>query len=197
MSTRSAVLWLAVLGTLAVAGGLLGGGSGSGSGGASGSSGSTADGAASARGGLDAAAGATLRARVIRVVDGDTVKVSAGGREDTVRYIGIDTPESVKPDTPVRCFGKEASARNEELVDGRTVRLVVGAEARDRYGRLLAYVYPDGAGTSVNETLAAEGYARTLTIRPNDRYAPVFSARVRAAQAAGRGLWGACRDSFG
>jgi micrococcal nuclease len=198
MSTRNALIWLAVLGAFAVAGGLFGGGSGSGGGGAGSGGGSfTADREAGGRGGLDAAAGATLRAQVIRVVDGDTVKVSAGGREDTVRYIGIDTPESVKPDTPVRCFGKEASARNEELVDGRAVRLVVGAEARDRYGRLLAYVYPDGAGTSVNETLAAEGFARTLTIKPNDRYAPVFSARVQAAQAAHRGLWGACRDSFG
>lgn len=188
MSTRAALFWLVVLGTIAVAGGLLGGSSSSrgGDGGESSSS----------RGGLQAAAGATLSARVIRVVDGDTVKVSASGGEDTVRYIGIDTPESVKPDTPVRCYGKEASARNGQLVDGRAVRLVVGAEARDRYGRLLAYVYPAGSATSVNETLAAEGYARTLTIPPNDRYEALFAARVRAARSARRGLWGACHDSF-
>jgi micrococcal nuclease len=193
MSTRNALIWLAVLGAFAVTGGLFGGGSESGGGGAgSGGGGFTADREAGGRGGLDAAAGATLRAQVIRVVDGDTVKVSAGGREDTVRYIGIDTPESVKPNTPVQCYAKAASHRNAELVAGRSVRLVVGAEARDRYGRLLAYVYRADDGRFVNEELVAGGFARTLTIAPNDRYARRFAARAAAARAAGRGLWGAC-----
>src|SRR3954469_18143133 len=78
---------------------------------------------------------------VTRVVDGDTVHVALGGRDETVRYIGMDTPESVKPDTPVQCFARKASAENHRLVEGRRVRLRFDAEARDRYGRLLAYVY--------------------------------------------------------
>lgn len=130
-------------------------------------------------------------ARVLRVVDGDTIVVGrAGGRTDTVRYIGIDTPESVKPDTPVQCYAKAASHENERLVAGRTVRLVVGAEPRDRYGRLLAYVYADGA--LVNARLLAGGFARTLTIPPNDRFANRFSVLQMRARRAGRGLWGAC-----
>src|SRR5437868_14231798 len=75
------------------------------------------------------------RGRVVRVVDGDTIHVLLGGREEKVRYIGIDTPESVKPGTPVQCFAKRASAYNERLVEGERVRVVRDAEARDRYGR--------------------------------------------------------------
>jgi micrococcal nuclease len=130
---------------------------------------------------------------VTRVVDGDTVKVRMpGGATDTVRYIGMDTPESVKPGVPVQCYAKAASARNEQLVTGQRVRLLVGAESRDRYGRLLAYVYRGSDGVFVNAALVREGYARTLTIPPNDRYAPRFAALQRQAQSAGRGLWGAC-----
>jgi micrococcal nuclease len=129
-------------------------------------------------------------ARVVRVVDGDTILVAQGGREDRVRYIGIDTPETVKPGTPVQCFGHQASAENTRLVAGATVRLQVGAEARDRYGRLLAYV--SRGGTSVNEALLRGGFARTLTIPPNDRYAQRFAGIQAAARAARRGLWGAC-----
>src|SRR5215213_4702317 len=90
--------------------------------------------------------GKESRARVLRVIDGDTIEVDLGGREEHVRYIGIDTPESAIPGEPVECFGKEAAAANEDLVDGETVRLVFDAERRDRYGRLLAYVYADEIG---------------------------------------------------
>src|SRR4051794_29543591 len=84
-------------------------------------------------------------ARVLRVVDGDTIKVRLDdGSTERVRYIGIDTPESVKPNTPVQCFAKKASHYNASLVAGRAVTLRMDAEARDRYGRLLAYVYTDG-----------------------------------------------------
>lgn len=130
-------------------------------------------------------------ARVVRVVDGDTIVVSQHGREDRVRYIGVDTPETVKPGAPVGCFGHEASRANTRLVEGRTVRLEVGEEPRDRYGRLLAYVYAPGE-RFVNEELVAGGYARTLTIRPNDRYASRFARLEREARSARRGLWGAC-----
>ena len=88
-------------------------------------------------------------ARVVRVVDGDTIKVRLDGSGGTerVRYIGIDTPESVKPGTPVQCFAKAASHANERLVAGRSVRLEGDVEPRDRYGRLLAYVWRAGTGS--------------------------------------------------
>ena len=140
-----------------------------------------------------AASSTTMRARVLRVVDGDTIKVRLeGGRTERVRYIGVDTPESVKPGTPVQCFAKAASAENERLVAGRRVRLVYDAERRDRYGRLLAYVYlPDGR--MFNLLLAQRGYARPLTIPPNVEFADRFVAAARRAREAGRGLWSACQ----
>ena len=144
-------------------------------------------------GGRPTAAGGGV-ARVVRAVDGDTIVVSRdGGRtEERVRYIGVDTPETVKPDTPVQCFGPQASAFNHHLVEGRRVRLVFGVERRDVYGRLLAYVYRASDGAFVNAALVRDGYARTLTIAPNDRYAPRFAALQAAARRAGRGLWGRC-----
>jgi micrococcal nuclease len=135
---------------------------------------------------------ASTAARVLRVVDGDTILVAIGGRQERVRYIGVDTPETVKPHTPVQCFGKRASTANRRLVDGREVRLIADAEARDRYGRLLAYVYRAGDGLFVNEALLRGGYATTLTIAPNVRFADRFAALARQARNAGRGLWSAC-----
>jgi micrococcal nuclease len=132
-------------------------------------------------------------ARVVRVVDGDTILVAlAGGREERVRLIGVDTPETVKPDTPVQCFGKRASSYSHRLLDGRDVRLVADAEERDRYGRLLAYVYREPDELFVNAALVSGGYARTLTIAPNDRFAARFAVLAAAARKAGRGLWSAC-----
>ena len=78
---------------------------------------------------------------MLRVIDGDTIEVSIDGSEEDVRYIGVDTPETVKPGAPVQCYGPQASAANHRLVEGRTVRLVFDRERRDAYGRLLAYVY--------------------------------------------------------
>ena len=130
-------------------------------------------------------------ARVLRVVDGDTISVRIGGRTERVRYIGIDTPESVKPNTPVQCYAERAAAANAALVAGREVKLVRDAEARDKYGRLLAYVYRED-GSFVNATLVREGYARTLTIPPNVAHASEFARLARAARVAGRGLWSAC-----
>ena len=131
-------------------------------------------------------------ARVTRVVDGDTIHVRLDGHEETVRYIGVDTPETKKPGTPVQCFGKRASAENERLVEGERVRVEVGAEARDRYGRLLGYVRRDRDGLFVNERLLRGGFARTLTIAPNDRYAPRFRVAESRARLARTGLWGQC-----
>ena len=104
----------------------------------------------------------------------------------------MDTPETKRPGGPVECFGRAASAANERLVDGREVRLEVGEEDRDRYGRLLAYVHRAGDGRVVNETLLREGYARPLAIAPNLDHADAFSALADEAREAGRGLWSAC-----
>lgn len=127
---------------------------------------------------------------VTRVVDGDTVEVRLDGETEDVRYIGVDTPETVKPGAPVDCFGPQASAFNHQLVEGRQVRLVFGVERRDVYDRLLAYVYL--GERFVNAELVRRGLARTLTIPPNDRYAERLKRLEIAASRAGRGLWGAC-----
>jgi micrococcal nuclease len=129
-------------------------------------------------------------AYVLRAVDGDTIEVRVEGRTEDVRYIGVDTPETVKPDTPVQCFGPQASHFDHRLVEHRRVRLVFGVERRDIYGRLLAYVYL--GRRFVNAELVRRGLARTLTIPPNDRYAPLFGRLQQRAAGAGRGLWGAC-----
>lgn len=144
------------------------------------------------RDGIDAESlPAELEARVVDIVDGDTIKVELpGGEIESVRYIGIDTPESVHPGEPVQCYAKRASRVNERLVAGRVVSLRFDAERRDRYGRLLAYVHRDG--TFVNALLVRRGLARTLTISPNDSLAPLFERLEAAAGRAGRGLWGAC-----
>jgi micrococcal nuclease len=133
--------------------------------------------------------------RVVRVVDGDTIRVRLGGTEERVRYIGVDTPESVKPGTPVQCFGKAASAFNARLVRARTVRLEFDAERRDRYGRLLAYVYREPDGLFVNAELMRRGYAQPLTIAPNVAHASEFRRLARTARRGERGLWAACGAS--
>src|SRR4051812_47915545 len=103
--------------------------------------------------GASRSSGATVQ----RVVDGDTIVVRVDGRSERVRYIGMDTPESVKPGTPAQCFAKAASAENKKLVQGQRVKLVPDAEARDRYGRLLAYVYRQRDGLFVNAELVRRG----------------------------------------
>jgi micrococcal nuclease len=131
-----------------------------------------------------------LTARVVRVVDGDTIEVATGDGTEDVRYIGVDTPESVKPGTPVQCYAKRASHFNDRLIAGRTVRLRFDRERRDVYGRLLAYVY---AGSRfVNAELVRRGFARTLTIPPNTSHASLFDRLASRAGRDGRGLWGAC-----
>jgi micrococcal nuclease len=133
--------------------------------------------------------------KVTRVVDGDTVHVRLGGRDETVRYIGIDTPETVKPNTAVQCFGKAASREHERLVAGERVRLRFDVERRDRYGRLLAYVYRARDNRFVNATLVRRGYAVPLTIPPNVAHAEQFRDLAAEARRAGRGLWSSCPAS--
>jgi micrococcal nuclease len=134
-------------------------------------------------------AGGESSGRVERVVDGDTIVLAGGER---VRYIGVDTPESVKPGTPVQCYAKAASHFNARLVEGQRVRLRYDAERQDRYGRTLAYVFRSQDGLFVNAELVRRGYATTLTIPPNVAHADDFRRLAGGARRAGRGLWSAC-----
>ena len=141
-----------------------------------------------------AAAIAGGNAIVDSVVDGDTLTVRLdGGRRERVRLLGIDTPESVKPETPVECFAKEAAARLRALLPEDTpVRLVRDVEERDRFGRLLAYVYRLPDGLFVNADLVRGGYAQLLTYPPNVAHAEALRAAAADARRARRGLWGSC-----
>jgi len=139
-----------------------------------------------------------VTARVERVVDGDTLVARVGDDRLRVRLLGVDTPESVKPDAPVECFGPEAARRAQELLpEGSEAVLETdpGGERQDDFGRLLAYVTPAGAARSANETLLREGYADLYVYRRQDPFARVraFRAARDDARRAGRGLWGACR----
>jgi micrococcal nuclease len=135
-------------------------------------------------------------ATVTHVVDGDTIDVAIGGREERIRLIGIDTPETRKPDTPIECFGPEASAFTAALLPvGATVRIERDIVGRDDYGRLLGYVHrvdADGAETFVNLEIVALGYAQPLTIEPNSSFSTIFAAAAREAERNDLGLWGAC-----
>jgi micrococcal nuclease len=133
-------------------------------------------------------------ATVERVVDGDTIIVHIGGRRERVRFIGMDTPESVKPNTPVQCFAIAASNRTKQLLPpGTPVRLVGDVEQRDNYKRLLAYVYRARDNLFVNLSLVRDGYAVPYTFPPNVAHTSEFVAAAADARQAGRGLWSACR----
>lgn len=126
---------------------------------------------------------------VTRTVDGDTFVADVNGVEEKVRMVGIDTPEAVDPRKLVQCFAHEASARLHELINGQPVRLVSDAKSadRDRYNRLLRYVYAQD-GTLVNAEMINEGYARAYTKFKFEK--PVEFLKLQtAAHAAGRGLW--------
>jgi micrococcal nuclease len=130
--------------------------------------------------------------KVVRVVDGDTIRVDGASGGERVRYIGIDTPESVKPDAPVECFAERASAFNAKLVAGRRVRLAYDVERRDRFGRLLAYVYRDDDDLFVNAELVRRGYATVATFPPNVAHEREFRRLAKRARLSGRGLWSEC-----
>jgi len=129
---------------------------------------------------------------VTRVVDGDTIKISIQGKEDTVRLLGVDTPELVDPRKPVQCFAKEASEETKKLLTGASVSLEVDPTQgeRDKYGRLLAYVIlPDG--TNISEHLIRSGYAHEYTYANNPhRYQMQFRQAQTEAREKKRGLWG-------
>lgn len=130
-------------------------------------------------------------AQVVSVIDGDTIRVSIAGRIFTVRYIGIDTPETVDPSRPVEPYGREAAEVNRRLVEGKTVELDKDVSETDRFGRLLRYVYVETfAGTvMVNAELVRLGYARVSTFPPDVKYAQLFLDLERQARALALGLW--------
>ena len=133
-------------------------------------------------------------AQCTRVVDGDTIVVQMDGSEYKLRYIGIDTPETVDPNRPVGYFGKEASARNKQLVEGKTLYLEKDVSDTDKYGRLLRYIYLDINGdgskyTMVNSLLVQLGYAKVATYPPDVKYADLFIKMEREARENNRGLW--------
>jgi micrococcal nuclease len=151
------------------------------------------DGAAVSRPTTIAPGGVAANAVIVSVVDGDTVQVDIDGRREKLRLIGIDTPETVKPNTPVECFGPQASDFTKGLLpEGTAVRIERDVEARDAYDRLLGYVYRADDGLFVTLELVAQGYALLLTFPPNVAHVDEFVAAARAAEQADLGLWGAC-----
>ncbi|NNF55826.1 MAG: hypothetical protein HKN03_15470 [Acidimicrobiales bacterium] len=132
------------------------------------------------------------------VIDGDTVDLIIDGQQERVRLIGVDTPESVSRDTPVQCYGAEASAALTGLLPiNSVVRIERDAEVRDRFGRVLLYLYRADPTTSdgeifVNEWLLANGFADTLFFEPNTTYRSQFTRSRNTARDAGLGLWGVC-----
>ena len=132
-------------------------------------------------------------ATVIRVIDGDTIEADFAGTRERIRLIGVDTPETKKPNTPIQCFGPEASEFTKGvLAQGTRILVRRDVEARDDYGRLLGYVYRSNDDMFVNLELVEQGFAKPLTIKPNDTFAVDFVNAARRAQAAHLGLWAAC-----
>lgn len=122
------------------------------------------------------------------VIDGDTIKVRVDGKSETVRFLLVDTPESVHPNKPVQPFSKEASSLTKEMLNGSDVELELGIGERDKYGRLLAYVYADGE--SVQESLLKNGLARVAYVfEPNTKYVEDFEKIQKQAQKEGIGIW--------
>ena len=135
----------------------------------------------------------TESAIVTRVIDGDTVEVNINGKLRSVRYIGIDTPETKHPSKSAECFGPEASRFNEELVSGQQVLLENDVTNTDRYGRLLRYLWIEGVGL-VNQILVESGHARVSTYPPDVKYETLLTESENAARATGNGLWSACSE---
>jgi micrococcal nuclease len=132
-------------------------------------------------------------ATIIAVSDGDTILVSIQGVEEHVRLIGINTPETVKPNAPVECYGPEASHLAKALLPkGTVVRIERDVEARDGYNRILGYVFRQPDGLFINLEMAKQGMAREMSIRPNLARQADFRAAIADAKDAHRGLWAAC-----
>ncbi len=133
----------------------------------------------------------TETATVKRVVDGDTIELADGRK---LRYIGINTPETVDPRKPVECFGKEASSENKKLVEGKEIRMEKDISQIDKYGRLLRYVYvgPPVGELMVNDYLVRQGFAHAATYPPDVKYADTFTEAETEARTNNSGLWSGC-----
>lgn len=127
---------------------------------------------------------------VTKVTDGDTIHIRMDGQDETVRLIGINTPETVDPRRSVECFGKEASEAMKSFVEGKIVRLEYddSQSLRDTYGRILAYVYLED-GQMVNRKMVAEGYAYEYTYMMPYHYQKEFRQVQQLAKTSLRGLW--------
>ena len=135
-----------------------------------------------------------INATMVSVVDGDTIDVNIKGHRERVRLIGIDTPETKKPNTPVQCYGPEATKFTKSLLPSDTpLHLERDVVARDDFGRMLAYVYVAGDGEFVNLTIITRGFARPLTIPPNSSHSNELIEAARIAEAGNIGLWARCR----
>ncbi len=129
---------------------------------------------------------------VVQALDGDTIVVADGASRETIRILGVDTPETHHPRKPVQCYGPEAAAFTQARLEGEWVRLEDDVERHDVYGRRLAYVYLHGR--RFEDVLLTRGYARLLVIEPNHAHARTMLDEELDARAAHRGLWGACGD---
>ena len=136
--------------------------------------------------------GPTDSAKVVRIVDGDTIVVSLGGKDVKLRYIGMDTPEDVDPNSPVEPMSREAAAANTALVSGKTVVLEKDVSETDQYGRLLRYVWlhEGSTWTMVNLELVRMGLASAATYPPDVKYVDLFTSTESAARSSFVGLWG-------
>ena len=128
-----------------------------------------------------------VSATCIRAIDGDTIIVNIAGKKERVRLIGVDTPETKHPRKPVQYFGKEASTFTANMVEGKKVRLEFDQNQRDRYKRLLAYVYLED-GTFLNAEIVKQGYGHAYTKFPF-KYMHEFRQYEREARLMKRGLW--------
>ena len=132
--------------------------------------------------------------KIAHVIDGDTVDIDIDGHTERVRLIGVDTPETKHPTKPLECFGPEASAYLTQLLPkGTTVRIERDVEARDRYGRMLLYLYLGSNDLFINLDLVARGYGTPMSIEPNTFHRNDFVRAAAQAEAANVGLWKACR----
>ena len=140
-----------------------------------------------------ASSSATLT-KVIRVIDGDTIEIENGQK---VRYIGIDTPEIHNPKKPIQCFGQEAYLKNKTLVEGKQIRLEKDVSDKDRYGRLLRFIFIQKESTSeaifVNDYLVREGFAFAATFPPDVKYSQTFRLAQQEAREKNKGLWKQCK----
>lgn len=136
-------------------------------------------------------------AEVSKVIDGDTIEVLINGEKYKLRYIGINTPETVDPRRSVECFGREASNENKRLVEGKRIYLQKDISETDKYGRILRYVYlpiDDGSLLFINDYLIRQGFAQASSFPPDVRFVDQFNLAQKEAKENNRGLWASCNS---